>query len=349
MNSADEMASAKVQPGWNPENVPKAVLPADQFPSFNAHEAVKRGVEKNFLINTWGGLGDQICAEPAIRFGLKNFKGKSFSLASRCPTLFEHLPFEAVFDTREEEPDWSKFLTFQSIHPPDHIIWDFFSQMLVHAVDFPSISMWRSQLPVTDREIVLPDFPISSQVGDALHDGDEGYRTIVVHAGRHWPSKTFPKEWWNEVISCLRLARFRVVLIGHEVDAETGFVNVSPTDCIDLRNRLSIREFIAILKNARFVLSNDSAPIHAAASGDAFICFVASVKHPDLITHWRNGVFGYKMRNLGLDGPWNHLDYSPAQPEGLELRVLPTGLMERVLPRPVEVAQYFQAIRNGSI
>ena len=64
---------------------PRVVLPARMVPSFNVKEAFDRKVERKFLINTWGGLGDQVCAEPAIRYALKAFPKCEISLASRQP------------------------------------------------------------------------------------------------------------------------------------------------------------------------------------------------------------------------------------------------------------------------
>ncbi len=325
--------------------IPRALMPARMIPSFNVTKAFENGTAKNFVINTWGGLGDQISAEPAVRFGLSVFKKTDISLASNCPSLYSHLKFKEVFDTRKVTPDWDKYLVFNTILPPDHLLWEFVTHMLTHCVDFPSICMWRCQLPVADREIQLPDFPVTANIAEAMSDPEN---TVVVHAGKHWQSKTFPKIWWDQTIHAFKLAGFKIVLIGHEVDKNVGFVDVNPEGCIDLRNRLTIPEFVTVLKGCRYLFSNDSSPIHAAAAGDAFIGMVASCKHPDFITHWRKGQFGYKTKNFGLDGIWNHIDYSPAQTENIEAEQLPGGLMDRILPEPTDVALYYKALKEGA-
>ena len=87
---------------------PLVVLPARMVPSFNVKEAFDRKVERKFLINTWGGLGDQVCAEPAIRYALKAFPQCEISLASRQPDLFTHLQFKEVFDTTLFKKNTSK-------------------------------------------------------------------------------------------------------------------------------------------------------------------------------------------------------------------------------------------------
>jgi hypothetical protein len=327
---------------------PRVVLPARMVPSFNVKEAFDRGVERKFLINTWGGLGDQVCAEPAIRYALKAFPKCEISLATRQPDLFTHLNFKEVFDTRKVNPVHDHYMVFQSIVTPDHLLWEFISHMISHCVDFPSICMFRCQLPNADKEIQLPDYPVENPlVGQVL---ELGKKALIIHAGKHWPSKTFPKDYWDEQVRAFQREGFQTVLIGKEGfevgSGNVGFVDVSPEGSIDLRNQLSMRDLVCLLKNSHYLFSNDSAPIHIAAAGDAFIGFVASCKHPDYITHWRKGQFGYKTKNFGLDGAWNHFDHSPVQDQEVKAEELPVGLMEKILPAPHEVASLYRKLRE---
>ena len=170
---------------------------------------------------------------------------------------------------------------------------------------------------------------------------------VVVHAGKHWQSKTFPKAWWEEMVNQFKEAGFKVCLIGHKVDENVGYVEISGDGCIDLRDKLSIPEFIYLLKNCKYLFSNDSSPIHAASAGDAFVGVVATCKHPDFILHWRKGQFGWNSKNFGLDGVWNHIDYSPAQTSTITAEELPEGLMEAILPNQKDVAQYYANLRDS--
>lgn len=337
-----------VQTNIAPSRPPMCAVPAFMVPSWNVEKAFQKGVERKLLFRTWGGLGDQVCAEPAIRFALKAFANCEISLASEQPDLFTHLEFKETFDLRKVRPIFENYMTFESIVPPAHLLWEFMSHMLVHCVDFPSICMFRSQLAVRDKEIQLPNYAVENPVvGHALEIAE---KTIVVHAGKHWASKTFPKEYWDAQVNSFKNAGFTVVLIGKEsqegASGNVGFVDVNPEGCIDLRNKLSMHDLITLLKNSKYLFSNDSAPIHIAASGDAFIGFVASCKHPDYITHWRKGQFGYKTKNFGRDGIWNHIDYSPVKDSEVKAEELPSGLMEKILPAPDDVAQFFKNLRE---
>lgn len=325
-----------------PSSQDSIVMPAMMIPSWKTFHAEHRGVLNNILIKAWGGLGDVICAEPAIRYAKTLFPDCKINLGTHHPELFSHLSFDSVYDFNVEIPDFEKYFVFETIHPPEHLLWQFVSHMLSHPVDFSSICMWRMMLPIANKEIQLPDFEMTEQVREALDQKN----AIVIHAGKHWQSKTFPQQWWDDVVTALIERGFNPILIG-KTDKDgphggTGYVDLDPADCTDLRDKLSMKEFVTICKNAKYLLSNDSSPIHAAASGDAFIGMIASCKHPDYLMHWRKGQFGYKTKNFGLDGVWNHINHGPNVTQSVEVEKLPDGLMEKILPDPKVIAQQYK-------
>lgn len=321
---------------------PQVMIPGVMVPSWNMEMAKSKGVTEKMLLVTWGGLGDQVCAEPTLRWATKTFSNKKIYLATECPELFAHLKFEKVFDLTKESIDPQDYTTFYSIVPTEHLAWDFFSHCLTHAVDYSSICMFRMQLPTTEREITLNSEKPSRDWADAIESNPKKY--VVLHAGRHWPSKTFPKVWWDDLLLQIQNQGLVPILIGKEgkmLSCEsTGTVDVNPSGCIDLRNQTSLKEMVWLLQNCKVLISNDSSPIHIAASGKAHIGFIASCKHPDYITHWRNGSWGWRMKNLGHDGIWNYTDHYPAQDQEVKVDILPDGLMGRLLPSAEEVLEY---------
>ncbi len=311
--------------------------PAPQFPQFRSSYAIQQGIEKNLILVTWGGLGDQICAEPTLRWAIKAFKNCDVSLASEAPELFRHLEFKDVFDLKREQPLWDKYFPFQMIRPPTDLTWQFLNHMLVNCVDYPSLCAFSCQIPVADREVTLrpSDFAKSS----AQINGFNYARSVAVHPGRHWQSKTFPKKWWDAVLSHLIDSNVKPILIGDETDDNRGTVEVDSRKCLDLRGKLLIMESVALLQCCKVLLTNDSAPLHMAASGDAWIGFIATAKHPDMITHWRNGEWGWRMKNHGKGGIWDVIDYCPNQENEVSAENVGDHLLDW-LPDPVEYAQW---------
>ena len=195
-------------------------IPAIFIPGFRSSIAIQNGVERNLLFRTWGGLGDQICAEPTLRYALKSFKDCKISLESENPEFFQHLQFDKVYNLKKgERADHDKYLVFETITPPNdsNLVWQFFSHMLTNCVDFPSMCALRLQLPVSDKEVQLSDIGYRPQF--------KMVDKIIVHAGKHWQSKTFPKDWWDQVLSAIIRKGATPILIGANTD-EIGRAHV---------------------------------------------------------------------------------------------------------------------------
>lgn len=319
-------------------------IPMFHLPIFRTQVAIQRGVEKNLLFRTWGGLGDQICAEPTLRYALKHFgKDCKISLASERPELFKHLEFEKVFNLNEVIPNHQNYLVFETITPPDNtnLVWQFFSHMLVNCVDFPSLCALRCQLPNDDKRIYLRGTPPKNY--EYLLDSG----AVFIHPGRHWPSKTFPKDFWDHVIQGLVKSGVIPVIIGANTDKNRGTVDVDTNGCVDLRNKLSVSESVWLLQRARVLLTNDSSPLHMAASEDpiegegcAWIGFIASCKHPDYITHWRKGSWQWREHNFGKGGIWDIISHCPNAKQEVTAEFVDENVLRSWLPNPEEMIEW---------
>lgn len=314
----------------------RLVIPAMFLPAFRTQVAIENGVERKLLFKTWGGIGDQICAEPTLRYAMKMFKDCEFYLASEIPELFEHLPFKKVFNLKEETPNYSRFLCFDTITPPDdsNLVWQFFSHMLTNCVDFPAMCALRLQLPVADKEIRIDAGPSTRMMQELTEN------SVVIHPGKHWQSKTFPKKFWDEVIECLVGNGIRPIIIGADTDDNRGTVDVTTLGCIDYRNQLSIMQTICLLQNCRVLLTNDSSPLHMAASGDAWIGYIATCKHPDYITHWRHGIWQWREVNFSRGGIWDVIDFCPNKEQEVSAEFVDPELLESWLPDPKQYARW---------
>ena len=125
---------------------------------------------------------------------------------------------------------------------------------------------------------------------------------VCVHPGRHWPSKTFPVDWWQKVIDGLHEAGLKVCLIGQEevLEKTRGTLPVEVREgMIDTRDLLDLGSLFALISQCKMVISNDSSPIHIAGAFDKpNIILIPSCKHPEHILPWRNGNQDYKAKAL---------------------------------------------------
>jgi len=326
-------------------------IPAHFIPCFKTEIAVDRGVERNLLFRTWGGLGDQICAEPTLRYALSQFRDCKLSLASEHPELFQHLKFDSVFDTTKVLPLYKNYLTFETIVPPDdtNLVWQFVNHMLVNCVDFPTLCALRSTLPVAAKEIILtPGPPAYERATELVGLGLKVNNSVFVHPGRHWPTKTFPKDWWDDVLAGLVACSITPVLIGANTDDNRGTVDVNAAGCLDLRNKLTVSESVWFLQRAGVLLTNDSAPLHMAASynpddettGHTWTGYVATCKHPDLISHWRQGEWNYREVNLGVGGLWETVNHCPNTTQQITADQTDEVTLRSWLPEPSDVVSW---------
>lgn len=279
------------------------VMPAMMFPSFRSLIAHKSGVGNRILFRSYGGMGDEICSEPVVRYAVNHFKDARISIATTRPWIFSHLKFDEVHVLKEGEIDeinYPDYLTLETYADSQDLCWHFLNHNTMHCVDFASILAYRANLPVAEKQIQLR----------GIHPVGIPQRQVIVHPGRSWATKTFPKEWWDGILTELTLRKIEPILIGAEAShGATGTVAVNPNGCRDLRGQLTPEETTGLLQRASVLITNDSGPLHMAASGTAWVALLATAKHPDLVMHWRNGIFGHKMQNFSRGGIWSTHDY----------------------------------------
>ena len=179
--------------------------------------------------------------------------------------------------------------------------------MLCHTVDYISMSLIKRTLPIVDKqsffEVSNDDLANMSRL---IPEKDFG-KLVLVHAGKHWDSKTFPPKWWQSVIDGLSRKGLIVCLIGKTqpgdppdyIEGARGTVDVRcPKNGYDMRNLLTLGELAALISKTNVLISNDSAPIHLAGSFDNWIILIPSCKHPDHILPNRNNSIYYKTKAL---------------------------------------------------
>lgn len=263
--------------------------------------------KKHIFLNVQGGMGDQLSAEPAIRYLIKNvYHNDDVRISTHFPRLFQHLNVPVFehgkmsysLDTRP----WEVI----TLPGPETLQWTIVSNLLTHTTDFCSMAMLKRTIPDEDKRFQLTVNQCDiEEIENAVPEGTDIDNLVIVHAGRHWESKTFPIEWWQKVIDGLKDKGLQVCLIGKDSPGDDGEFDkngargILPLEAregmIDLRNLLSLGGLIALISKAKVLLSNDSAPIHLAGPFDNYIVLIPTCKHPDHILPYReNGNKYYK-------------------------------------------------------
>jgi hypothetical protein len=308
-------------------------IPLMNFPGGRNRWAKERGIERSLLMKVHGGLGDQICTEPALRFALETFKGVEISLFALDPILFQHLKFKNVFNMARGESPGFGYNVFDLFATDVYFINNFIHHDRCHAVDYSALVAFQGMVPKAYRE--LKTVP-SRECFDKIDPYLEGCH-VVVHPGKSWQSKTFPVSWWNAVLARLKSHGVTPLIIGRKFRTTSTIEGLNTEGCIDLRDKLELMETVALLQGTQVVLTNDSSPLHFAATGDAWIGYVTMARRPEFLEHQRNGQQGWRMENMSLGGIWEHRD---VYLESGHISDIGDELRDSWLPKPEDFADW---------
>lgn len=308
--------------------------------------------KRHIYISVSGGLGDQICAEPAVRF-MKNklYSNDEVVVATHYPRLFEHMDnIDISVHGKANLSFDTPYYIIQSLPGPDTIQWMIVSHLLCHTVDYAAMALMKRMLPFQDKRLYFKVHKKDYRNLYDLIDENELRELIVVHAGRHWETKTFPDDYWQKIIDILAEKGKKLCLIGKDEKGDPpdykagarGTVDViCPSNAIDLRNKLNLGMLGALLSKAKILISNDSAPIHLAGAFDNWIVLIPSCKHPDHVLPYRNGSTLYKTLSVYKSLILDDVESRPTQvyPTSIDIKVKdwnkyleePEVLVEKVL------------------
>ena len=316
-----------------PEDLKKWELMKGEY-KFKRHIAI--------LVN--GGLGDQVAAEPAVRYFIENvYPNEDVVVGTHWPRIFKHLNVPVYQHGESVLKSDTPYYMVNTIPSPDSLQWAIVSHLMCHTVDYSSMALMKRTLPLSDRSIKLQVNGEIKSVKKITGDIDLP-NSILVHPGRHWQSKTLPTEYWQKIINGLAHGSRKVIIIGKE-DGDRGTVPVScPDNALDLRNLLGIGDLIALIKEAGILVSNDSAPVHIAGAFDNWIVLLPTCKHPDYILPYRNGSPYYKAVALYKDLPFNYCDSAPINLYGSSAEYA-VGDWDKYLLSPEEIVKQVNEIK----
>jgi hypothetical protein len=265
-------------------------------------------VRKKYKISIGGGLGDQIDAEPVVREIRRLHPHDHLIVSTHWPELFQDLeyPVEEVVNMRTHLTTAEMAGVFHTYAPPTTDIWKFLTHAMMNSTDFSSYLALQRELPPEKKQIKIryrEDQKISMLTKLGTTEA-QLKNAVVLHAGTSWLTKTIRKEIWNGLISALHAQGEQIVLIGKSgeyLGPKRGSDHIGlvedleiPEGVLDARNKLSVKESLALLDCSEILVSNDSGPIHLAGATDIWIIGIFTAKHPNFVLPYRNGTQNYK-------------------------------------------------------
>lgn len=302
------------------------------------------------FLHVGGGLGDQVCAEPVLRYIHDVlYTDADLYVTTAYPELFTHLERLKV-----SKVPWTGVMVDavhrMELHPSQNTGHGKYTlNILSHPVDYISMEALERTLPASAKQIHLPN----SHTG--INEGVTMNNLVLVHPGAGWPSKTFPKAWWQSVIDNLAGSGHRVGIIGRDLQITDnrgishGYVPIEvPPGGVDFRDQLSTEDLMGLIKISPVLISNDSAPIHIAGAYDNWIILIPTCKHPEHLLPYRHGSQWYKAAALYRSLACEEYGFRPTDMEARSVSHT-INPIETYLPDPSEVVAKVNEIMNRSV
>jgi len=265
-------------------------------------------IPRPIVVNMGGGLGDQVCAEPIVRELRRLHPHDHLFIKGHWPELWEDLQGYGVdgFLIPGEKADYpQETLYYYTYCGPDlSMQMGGMTHSNMSSTDLTSYLALNRPLPPEKREIKLGFSQTNEeQMQEKLGCTLEWLKSaIILHPGLTWPTRTIAANVWQELIQLLIDADKHVVVIGQGGPypgpgrpEKIGILDFAvPENVIDARNKLAVKETLALLAHSEVLISNDSSPIHLAGATDIWILGIFTTKHPYFVLPYRNGTPWYK-------------------------------------------------------
>lgn len=295
----------------------------------------------DIIIECHGGLGDQICSEPTFRFITNRWPEYKLHVVTHYPEFFSHLNLYATNQALTLNTSCLKANT----HPKEDKLIDF---QQIHTVDYISLRLLKMQLPLLEKGIQIK-VPESTQKWAIKNIPEDA---VVLHPGQSWKSKTFPTEIWQSYIDRLVKADYRVVVVGKNYWANPrelrGTVtNLDLSKCIDMVDQLSVMELASVLQRAPVLISNDSGPAHISAAFNNHVGIISTIRRPETLFHWRNGIQGFRYYSLEKYRIYDQ--FIPNTIRGdmtYNLNEIPQVELLRALPSDEDILQFVKRVSS---
>jgi len=162
----------------------------------------------------------------------------------------------------------------------------------IHLVDYYLKIIAGLGIPEADVQFLLPSDPAAAQsVSGKLADHNispDNYAVFAAgsaHSDKCWPVERFA-DLAGRVSSQFGLS---IVAVGaaSQTRAVDSLANLADVPIANFAGRTSISELIALIRNARLVVSNDTGPGHIAAALDKPLVLIFGRSNPARVTPYR--------------------------------------------------------------
>jgi hypothetical protein len=246
------------------------------------------------------GLGDLICATPAIK-KVSEAYDKKILVISKMPEVFKNNPFVeksikvSSVDMGYVKENYIVHNSFYNVGKKNERGVEYKHNTIdirqFHAINLGFMlgkdEMECFYLPTAECSFDLPEKPF-----------------VLIHPVSTWPSRTWAAENWMNLTKELNERGINVVSIGKD-SSETGFFNVQKPvfnfqieKGLNLMNKTSISDCWHLMINSSAFVTMDSGLLHLAGTTDVPIIHLGSSIKPEFRIPYRDNRQDYKYQYI---------------------------------------------------
>jgi heptosyltransferase II len=186
----------------------------------------------------------------------------------------------------------------------------------LHRMDEYAEILKEEGMPVEDTyQLAVPEENIKSiHAKLAVHGIEADDYLVVVNAGGNWDLKRWPYERFGQLIARLvRNFHVKVVIPGAQKDLGLAhsIARLSGVDPVVLAGSTGLKELLALFKRADCVISNDTGPLHLAASVGTDVIALFGPTRPEITGPRGRGHAFVLHKEIGCNkAPCYHLSCS---------------------------------------
>lgn len=227
-------------------------------------------------------IGDTLCAIPTIKY-LHRVYQKNIHVFTYQPELFKNYPYITLTDDYKPKEN-------------DLLIESFNIQNFLHPrIDIRQLHAISSGFQLLPKEMEIEFYPDKYEPIENLPD-----KYVVIHPTKTWPSRTWEKSRWQDLINRLNDNNIAVVAIGKDAQEHGAFQISKPVFDINIRNginlinKINIHQTWHILNKSMMLIAMDSGILHLAGTTDTYIIQLGSSINPVFRAPYRKGSQKYK-------------------------------------------------------
>lgn len=294
----------------------------------------------NIALVVQGGLKHAVAAEPAARFARDAlYRGDNLILVTHFPEVFRHLQLP-TFATLEAVPSLGKYHQRFTRERPDGD--DGLVRHQMHDTTLAALVALGMELPLDGRRPRL-DVDAEALASVRAKVSRELESLVILYPEQGRGANAFPPDVWQDYAEALMAAGFPVAVAGRSTEGVTDF---DRSRTIDLVDRLSLTELIALISRAAVLITNDSAAVPLAGAFDTWLGLIATLRHPEHVLPWRNGSPYWRAKNLAPRALDRDFLQRPSDGTPVDLDRCDTTRLRECLAEPQAIVEFARAAKS---